>query len=177
MPFNNSQPNNFSVKMLQNLADISGEYPILRIGGATQNFAVWDPNQTVALTETFAYTGADQPIALTIGPAWLQSFQVFPEGVRYIYGLSFMNGTSGFEQTLLEANASFKALRDSIYAYEIGNEVDGNELYSQMLNSSWGHVNFVLFRIPWGIQTQELDRSGICQSVAAIRRCYQRRCV
>lgn len=123
--------------MLQNLADISGEYPILRVGGATQNFAVWDPDLTVATNSTFAYTGADQPIALTLGPAWLESFQVFPEGVRYIYGLSFMNGTSGFDQTLLEANATFQALRESIYAYEIGNEVDGNENYFQDLNSRW----------------------------------------
>lgn len=122
---NNTNPNHFSYKLLQNLADISGAYPIIRAGGSTQNRAIWVQNQTLAIIPTYATPGADQPSALTIGPAWLEAFQQFPKGTRYIYGLSFQDGAAGLNQTLLEAIPSFATLKGSLYAYEIGNEVDG----------------------------------------------------
>lgn len=43
----------------------------------------------------------------------------------YIYGLNFYDGDYGLNQTVSEAVAAFKAVGDNIYAYEIGNEVDG----------------------------------------------------
>lgn len=82
-------------------------------------------NQTVGVINIFDTPGEDQPNALTIGPAWFQSFQTFPKGTRYIYGLSFYNGTEGLQQTLDEAGPAFWELGESLYAYEIGNEVDG----------------------------------------------------
>ncbi|KAF2239937.1 glycoside hydrolase family 79 protein [Viridothelium virens] len=121
---NNSYPNEFSKRMIQNLQDISGAYPIIRAGGSTQNRAIWVQNQTEAIIETIA-PGADQPSALTIGPAWLQSFHQFPNGTQYIYGLSFQDGSAGLDQVLQEAVPAFQSLGDSLYAYEIGNEVDG----------------------------------------------------
>lgn len=36
-----------------------------------------------------------------------------------------MEGSSGFDQTVLEANAAWDALGESIIAFEIGNEVNG----------------------------------------------------
>lgn len=111
--------------MMQNLADVSGAYPIIRAGGSTQDRATWIQNQTVGVINIFDHPDEDQPDALTIGPAWLQSFQTFPKGTRYIYGLSFSNGTEGLQQTLDEATAAFWGLGDSLYAFEIGNEVDG----------------------------------------------------
>lgn len=122
---NSTDPNKFSIKLLQNLADISGAYPIIRAGGSTQNRAIWVQNQTLAIVPTYATPGADQPSALTIGPAWLEAFQQFPKGTKYIFGLSFQDGAAGLNQTLLEAIPSFKTLGESLYAYEIGNEVDG----------------------------------------------------
>ncbi|KAL9090002.1 MAG: hypothetical protein Q9165_005531 [Trypethelium subeluteriae] len=120
---NDSYPNEFSKRMLQNLQDISGAYPIIRAGGSTQNRAIWVQNQTEAIIETIA-PGADQPSALTIGPAWLQSFHQFPNGTQYIYGLSFQDASAGLDQVLQEAVPAFQSLGDSLYAYEIGNEVD-----------------------------------------------------
>lgn len=110
--------------MLQNLKDISGSFPIIRAGGSTQNRAVYYPNQTEALNETFTNPGDDQPSALTIGPAWLESFQQFPNGTQYIYGLNFYNGSSGLDQTVLEAIPAVKDIGTALYAFEIGNEVD-----------------------------------------------------
>jgi len=55
----------------------------------------------------------------------LESFKTFPNGTQYIFGLSFQDGASGLAQVLLEAVSAVKGLGRSLYAFEIGNEVDG----------------------------------------------------
>jgi hypothetical protein len=62
-------PNLFSKQVVQNLYDISGAYPIFRIGGSTQNSAVYYPDQSEAIIDPFDSVAADQP-----------------EGTQYIYG-------------------------------------------------------------------------------------------
>jgi len=149
-------PNLFSKQAVQNLYDISGAYPIFRIGGSTQNSAVYYPNQSVAIIDPFISVASDQPSNSMLGPAWFESFQQFPKGTRYIYGnylnyvqvfqnpqlimclqgLNFFNPVNetlfnvgnGLDQCVLEAHAAYTALGDSLYAFEIGNEVDGNSL-------------------------------------------------
>lgn len=133
---NTSHPNEFSYKMMQNLFDIRGGYPIIRAGGSTQNRAIYYPNQTQAVILTFDSPGEDQPDSVTIGPDWMQSFQQFPKGTKYIYGLNFYDNSTGempvlfddqtgLQQTVLEAKDAWDAIGDDIYAFEIGNEVDG----------------------------------------------------
>lgn len=83
-----SNPNKFSKQVVQNLYDISGAYPIFRVGGSTQNSAVYFPNQTdVAIIAPFQSEASDQPSHSYIGPKFMESFQQFPEGTRYIYGM------------------------------------------------------------------------------------------
>jgi hypothetical protein len=82
-------------------------------------------NQTTALIEKFSASSPDQPSALTIGPSWLESFKTFPTGTQYIFGLSFQDGAAGLAQVLLEAIPTVAELGSSLYAFEIGNEVDG----------------------------------------------------
>jgi hypothetical protein len=105
------------------LKDISGAYPIIRAGGTTQNRATWNSSQTTALIQRFG-SNPDQPSALTIGPAWLESFKTFPAGTKYIYGLNFYDGAAGLVQTVAEAVPAFTELGKSLYAFEIGNEVN-----------------------------------------------------
>ncbi|KAI9659153.1 MAG: hypothetical protein M1821_002113 [Bathelium mastoideum] len=122
---NASHPNEFSRQLLFNLQNISGALPIIRAGGSTANRAIYYPNQTEAVILTFSEPGADQPSAMTIGPKWVESFQQFPSGTQYIYNLNFNDGESGLNQTVMEAESAFHGLSQSLYAYEIGNEVDG----------------------------------------------------
>jgi hypothetical protein len=84
-------PNLFSKQVVQNLYDISGAYPIFRIGGSTQNSAVYFPNQTQAIIDPFDSVASDQPSKSMIGPAFMQSFQQFPKGSKYIYGRPTLN--------------------------------------------------------------------------------------
>lgn len=117
--------------MLQNLKDISGAYPMIRVGGTTMNKVVYDANQSEAVILTFVNPTDDQPSRMTIGPSWIESFHQFPEGTQYIYGLSFydphdplIQGRNGVDETVAEAKLAYDGLGDSLYAFEIGNEVD-----------------------------------------------------
>ncbi|KAJ3561063.1 hypothetical protein NPX13_g9090 [Xylaria arbuscula] len=77
-----------------------------------------------------------------LGPAFMESFRQLPAGTNHdegansglgCAGLNFFNPENetlfdvgdGLAQCVLEANAAYKALGDSLYAFEIGNEVDG----------------------------------------------------
>ncbi|KAI0972266.1 hypothetical protein F4678DRAFT_56120 [Xylaria arbuscula] len=130
---NDTHPNLFSKQAVQNLYDISGAYPIIRAGGSTQNSAVYYENQTEAIIAPFDSPASDQPSHSYLGPAFMQSFRQLPAGTKYIYGLNFFNPENetlfdvgdGLAQCVLEANAAYNALGDSLYAFEIGNEVDG----------------------------------------------------
>lgn len=124
-----SNPNTFSSQLLKNLEQISGALPIIRAGGTTANRATYYPNQTVGLINTYYHgTWEDQPDVVSIGPKWTESFQQFPAGTQYIYNLNFYDGQSGLEQTVLEASAAWSALGKQIYAFEIGNEVNGTTI-------------------------------------------------
>ncbi|GKZ86188.1 hypothetical protein AnigIFM56816_001240 [Aspergillus niger] len=118
---------------IQNFYDISGAYPIFRVGGSTQSSAIYYPNQTEAIIDPFSSVASDQPSHTFVGPSWFQSFRQFPNGTQYIYGLNFFNTVNetynkignGLDQCVLEANAAYKTMGNSLYAFEIGNEVDG----------------------------------------------------
>lgn len=118
--------------MVQNIKDISGVYPVFRVGGSTQNRATFNASQEQGIILKFKKPTDDQPSALTIGPRWMESFQQFPKGTRYIYGLSFYNahdrligGRDGINETVTEAKLAYDGIKDDLYAFEIGNEVDG----------------------------------------------------
>lgn len=147
-------PNTFSQQVIQNLKDISGKAPLFRVGGSTQNSAVYYPDQSEAIIAPFDSDASTQPRHSYLGPAFMQSFSQFPKGSQYIYGkwasnpsfpsqmvgadifipgLNFFNPTNetlfnvgdGLDQCVLEANAAYNAIGDALYGFEIGNEVDG----------------------------------------------------
>jgi hypothetical protein len=105
--------------MLQNLKDITGEAPQVRIGGTTANHWTWVEDQTEAIIQNFAIAGA------TLGPNYLQSFKTFPKGTKYIMGVTFDSGAEGEELTVSQAEVFQKGLGDDLYALEVGNEFDG----------------------------------------------------
>ncbi|KAI2625213.1 glycoside hydrolase family 79 protein [Xylaria nigripes] len=130
---NDTHPNLFSKQVIQNLHDISGVSPLIRVGGSTQNSAVYYPDQAEAIIDPFDSPASDQPSKSMLGAAFMQSFKHFPKGTKFIYGLNFFNEVNetlldvgnGLHQCVLEAHTAYTALGDSLYAFEIGNEVDG----------------------------------------------------
>lgn len=59
---------------------------MFRVGGSTQNSAVYFSNQSEAIISNFGSNASTQPGHSFIGPAFMQSFKQFPEGSKYIYG-------------------------------------------------------------------------------------------
>ncbi|KAJ5727063.1 hypothetical protein N7493_004883 [Penicillium malachiteum] len=127
---NDRYPNTFSNKVIQNLEDIAGKPPIFRVGGSTQHSAVYYPDQVEAIIEQFDSISSSQPRHSYIGPAFMQSFQNFPESTKFIFGLNFYNPENetlfdvgdGILQCVVEANAVYNAIGENLYGFEIGNE-------------------------------------------------------
>ncbi|EKG09941.1 Glycoside hydrolase superfamily [Macrophomina phaseolina MS6] len=122
---NLTHPNTLSNNLIRNLYLVTGSYPIVRVGGSTQNHATWVQNQTEAIVLNFSDPSADQPDNVTLGPAFLESFKTFPDGTQYIFGLNFFDGEIGKQDAVLEARNVYQSLKDRLYAFEIGNEFDG----------------------------------------------------
>jgi hypothetical protein len=119
--------------MLQNLKDITGSAAPIRVGGTTANHGIWAPEQQEAIIQNFAVPGADQPANVTWGPAYLESFKVFPKGTEYTVGVTFGPGTDGEEATVTEAKAFYDGIGADLFAMEVGNEFDGTHLYTRLL--------------------------------------------
>lgn len=58
---------------------------MFRVGGSTQNSAVYYPSQSEAILSPFSSDASTQPAHSFIGPSFMQSFKQFP-GAQYIYG-------------------------------------------------------------------------------------------
>jgi hypothetical protein len=120
-----SNPNALSYRMLQNLKDISGSSVPVRIGGTTANHAIWNPDQKEAIIQNFDVPGADQPANVTWGPAYLESFRIFPNHTRYTVGVTFDTGAAGEDASVTEVQAFLNGIGPDLYAVEVGNEFDG----------------------------------------------------
>ncbi|KAH8199545.1 hypothetical protein TruAng_006296 [Truncatella angustata] len=117
-------PNQLSVNLINNLKDVGGSYPNIRVGGTTANYAVFVSDQEEPIILHYATPGADQPYSVTWGPTWLDYFDLLPEGIEYTLGLSFNSSTLGQTETIQEAAEAYSVLNRSLYAFEVGNEFD-----------------------------------------------------
>lgn len=111
--------------MLQNLKDITKSAPPIRVGGTTANHGIYIADQEEAMIQNFAVAGADQPANVTWGPAFLESFKIFPKGTKYTVGVTFDSGSTGEKATVTEAEAFYKGIGKELFAMEVGNEFDG----------------------------------------------------
>lgn len=143
---NLSNPNDFSYNLLSNIGNLTGSNPLIRVGGNTQDYALFNASQTQAVIETFVPSiSKDYPRYLTIGPSFYDSFHTWP-GTRYIYGFNLAaNGTSGRASLLATAKYACRSLADVLAYWELGNEPD---LYSTSAQGarrplSWDSAEYV----------------------------------
>ncbi|KAI0473697.1 glycoside hydrolase family 79 protein [Xylariaceae sp. FL0804] len=134
---NSSYPNELSNNLLDNIGYLTGTKPYIRVGGNTQDYAIYNPNLTVALNGTFNVSrSADYPTTIEIGPSLFDSYSTWPYA-KYSFGFN-MGGNHDprqWETVLQTAALACKALeQDRLYLWEYGNEAD---LYS---TSSQGPV-------------------------------------
>jgi len=129
---NRSSPNTFSDTLLTNLGSIMGTKPHIRVGGNTQDYALWNASLPVALVGTYnASRSPDYPTTIHIGPSYFESYGTWA-GVRFTHGFNMGGNNRPAEQwsTLLATvPLACAALgRDGrLGGWEYGNEPD---LYS-----------------------------------------------
>ncbi|KAI1399198.1 glycoside hydrolase family 79 protein [Hypoxylon fuscum] len=124
---NKSIPNDFSNNLLDNIGSIAGIKPYIRVGGNTQDYAIYNSELTIALNGTYNLTrSADYPTTIEIGPAYFESYSTWPD-VKFSHGFN-LGGNHDDRQweTLLETAAlACKAIgKDKLYLWEYGNEPD-----------------------------------------------------
>jgi hypothetical protein len=138
---NSSQPNNFSYNLLNVIGNLTGTLPLIRVGGNTQDFALYDPNLSEARSGSFPSSSADYPNVISIGDAFFDSFNTWP-GVQFIYGFNFaINNASGADTLSGTAPLACKALEGGkLAAWEMGNEPD---LYGGRRPSDWAEPGYI----------------------------------
>lgn len=123
---NLSHPNSFSRNLLDNLGGFSGTKPIIRVGGNTQDFAIFDKTLKVASVGIVdPKISPDYPTTLTIGPAYFESYQTLP-GTKFVHGFNLGGNSTEARDALIDSvSYACKALEGGKLAYwELGNEPD-----------------------------------------------------
>ncbi|KAJ6525730.1 hypothetical protein B0H19DRAFT_589203 [Mycena capillaripes] len=139
---NETHPNEFSMRMIKNIAERTGAYPIIRPGGVTQDSSLFDPAGGSPTRATDNATGAIY--RTTWGPAFYQSFSAFPKGTRFTVPLNFGNDSFGIASEQAAAAVEYIHNREErIWAFELGNEA-GNYKATQRDLSTWGPAAYVV---------------------------------
>ncbi|KAJ5624035.1 hypothetical protein N7510_000344 [Penicillium lagena] len=101
---------------LQNLKDLTGTWPPLRIGGTTQDRATFDPSLNQAVNYSVA-SPDDAPDTLTFGPSFVSLASTYAGDV--ILGLN--RRLDNISNTIAAATLAHTNM-ENLYAIELGNE-------------------------------------------------------
>ncbi|PVH67679.1 glycoside hydrolase family 79 protein [Cadophora sp. DSE1049] len=140
---NKADPNTFSDSLLNNLKEFQGSKPNIRVGGNTQDFALFDKNLKSAINATYTSVSPDWPAFLDLGPLFFESYQVWPE-VQFIHGFNLAGNSSDSVSSLTSSVPyACKALSESNFlSWEMGNEPNLYRPYSRR-PSSWSETDYV----------------------------------
>lgn len=125
---NISTPNTYSLTLLQNLGALQGSNPYIRVGGNTQDYALYNASLPVATNGTInPAKSADYPTILYIGPSFFESYATWPD-VKFSHGFNLGlggNNSVGWETLLETVPLACAALGGGkLFAWEYGNEPD-----------------------------------------------------
>ncbi|KAK0632798.1 hypothetical protein B0T14DRAFT_419604 [Immersiella caudata] len=124
---NLSSPNRYSDVLLQNIADIIGSKPYVRVGGNTQDYALYNASLPFALNGTYDIARSpDYPTTIFIGPSYFESYEVWND-VKFSHGLNHGlggNNSAGWQTLLDTVPLACKALKGKLYMWQYGNEPD-----------------------------------------------------
>ena len=140
---NKSDPNVFSLNLIETFTNRTASKVIIRVGGTSGDSGRYVPSQAAAVAIPASQSGANVPSGLTIGPSYFESFQTFGNNsVQWVYmvPLAELDLANSVEETKVAVQSIGI---DNIYAIEIGNEPD---LYvSQMKRSvNYGCQQYVV---------------------------------
>ena len=138
---NLSSPNTFSDNLLNNIGNISGTKPYIRVGGNSADLAIYVDSLPTAVTAESEHDGS-LPRDIKIGPSFFDGYSSWPD-TKFIHGLNLKNATIsaiGWQSLLDVVSVACKALGDGkLLLWEYGNEPD---LYPR-LPSQWNDTTYV----------------------------------
>lgn len=125
---NHSSPNTFSNNLLNNLADFQGTKPYIRVGGNTQDYALYNASLPYAVNGTIQPAiSVDYPTKVQIGPSYFESYSTWPD-VKFSHGFNMGlggNRSAGWQTLLDTIPLACKALGGGkLLMWEYGNEPD-----------------------------------------------------
>ena len=150
---NISAPNTFSNNLLNNLGNLAGTKPYIRVGGNTQDYAVFNSSLGVASVGIVDPSKSpDYPTTLSIGPAYFESYETWP-GTKFIHGFNLGRNSTVARQGLLDSVPYVcRALEGGKLAYwELGNEPDLFKTSSQgpVRPANWTEQDYVNEWLHW----------------------------
>ncbi|KAJ6029472.1 hypothetical protein N7499_000620 [Penicillium canescens] len=129
---------------LQNMKDLTGTWPPLRIGGTTQDRATYDASSTEAVTYTVA-SSADAPQTLTYGPSFISLAATYAGKV--IIGL---NRRLDNISNTISAALLVQSKMDNLYSIELGNEPNFFTSSDPIANgASWTAIADEVSQVSW----------------------------
>lgn len=105
-----------TMRCLENWKDLSGVWPRIRLGGTTQDRALYDPNTDAYVVYSVA-DPRDAPASLTFGPRYMALAGQYPGQVT----LGLNRGKNQIENTIAAARSAVNQM-SNLYAIELGNE-------------------------------------------------------
>jgi hypothetical protein len=164
---NLSHPNTFSNNLLDNLASFTGIKPLIRVGGNTQDFAVFDESLNSAIVGIVdPAKSPDYPTTITIGPAYFESYLTWPD-TQFIHGFNLGKNSTVARRGLLDSVPfACKALGGGRLAYwELGNEPD---LFrrSSVRPTDWNEQDYALEWLTWTRRIRQAMQDS-CPELAA----------
>ncbi|KAK1996697.1 beta-glucuronidase [Colletotrichum falcatum] len=146
---NASAPNTFSDNLLANLGALQGARPYIRVGGNTQDYALYDESLPYAVNGTYDFSRSrDYPTTVYIGPSFFESYGTLP-GTKFTHGFNLglgANRSEGWDTLRATVPLACRAIgADNLDVWEYGNEPD---LYSTSAQGpvrppSWDEAAYV----------------------------------
>ncbi|KAL2174635.1 glycoside hydrolase family 79 protein [Thermothelomyces heterothallicus CBS 202.75] len=146
---NKTHPNTFSDVLLDNLGQLQGHKPYIRVGGNTQDYALYNQSLPYALHGTIDPSRAvDYPTTVIIGPSYFESYDTWND-VKFSHGFNLGlggNRSSGWQALLDTVPLACKALGNGkLYVWEYGNEPDlfSTSAQGPVRPANWSEATYV----------------------------------
>ncbi|KAJ5108405.1 beta-glucuronidase [Penicillium angulare] len=144
---NKTEPNSFSNQLLENLGEIQGVRPHIRIGGNTQDYALFNSSLKTSINGTYIPSkSTDYPYIIYIGPSYFESYLMWPN-TKFSHGFNLAKNSSHNTQLLLDSVPfACQALsHDNLLVWELGNEPDDykNAIQGALRPFNWTEKDYV----------------------------------
>ncbi|EOD52335.1 Glycoside hydrolase superfamily [Neofusicoccum parvum] len=124
-----AETNQFTINLMENLANYTGKPGAIRLGGNTQDYFLYQESMTQYIIQTNKNSVGQGAIASDsdiIGPGYFEAVSRFPKGTPITFGLNLAYEEDDYlDQITLMASAALNNLSNvELISFEIGNEPD-----------------------------------------------------